>query len=215
MNQNLFRQYLYMSTTSLFNWVSVRGSASHERGPFLDQNLHSRDLGASLEFTVGRPWGNTSLIVGYSARDLLFRPAIREYFSTSSYVGVQRNFGKKFTAAILAEYLRSWRVNDDKFAIAQAMRPGARFEYHPNPRWTVQGSFVLSRGEGFHAYDNAQSEFLVSYVRPVHRGLEDGTDSVAVAYPTRFSFGVQQQTFYNFSGKDSTAILPVIRFTLF
>ena len=117
--------------------------------------------------------------------------------------------------AILAEYLRSWRVNDADFAIAQAMRPGARFEYHPNPRWTVQGSFVLSRGEGFHAYDNAQSEFLVSYVRPVHRGLEDGTGSVAVAYPTRFSFGVQQQTFYNFSGKDSTAILPVIRFTLF
>ena len=215
MNQNLFRQFLYMSTTPFFNWVSVRGSASHETGPFLDQNLHSRDLGASLEFTVGRPWGNTSLIAGYSARDLLFRPAIREYFSTSSYVGVQRNFGKKFTAAILAEYLRSWRVNDADFAIAQAMRPGARFEYHPNPRWTVQGSFVLSRGEGFHAYDNAQSEFLVSYVRPVHRGLEDGTGSVAVAYPTRFSFGVQQQTFYNFSGKDSTAILPVIRFTLF
>jgi hypothetical protein len=215
MNQNLFRQFLYMSTTSFFNWVSVRGSASHETGPFLDQNLHSRDLGASLEFTVGRPWGNTSLIAGYSARDLLFRPAIREYFSTSSYVGVQRNFGKKFTAAILAEYLRSWRVNDADFAIAQAMRPGARFEYHPNPRWTIQGSFVLSRGEGFHAYDNAQSEFLVSYVRPVHRGLEDGTGSVAVAYPTRFSFGVQQQTFYNFSGKDSTAILPVIRFTLF
>lgn len=215
MNQNLFRQFLYMSTTSFFNWISVRGSASHETGPFLDQNLHSRDLIGSLEFTVGRPWGNTSLIAGYSARDLLFRPLIREYFSTSSYVGVQRNFGKKFTAAILAEYLRSWRVNDDNFAIAQAMRPGARFEYHPNPRWTVQGSFVLSRGEGFHSYDNAQSEFLVSYVRPVHRGLADGTGDVAVAYPNRFSFGVQQQTFYNFSGKDSTAILPVIRFTLF
>jgi hypothetical protein len=215
MNQNLFRQFLYMSTTSFFNWISVRGSATRETGPFLGQDLHSRDLGASVEFTVGRPWGNTSLIAGYSVRDLLFRPAIREYFSTSSYVGIQRNFGKKFTAAILGEYLRSWRVNDDNFAIAQAMRPGARFEYHPNPRWTVQGSFVLSRGEGFHAYDNAQSEFLVSYVRAVHRGLQDGTGDISVAYPSRFSFGVQQQTFYNFSGKDSTAILPVVRFTLF
>ena len=95
------------------------------------------------------------------------------------------------------------------------MRPGARFEYHPSPRWDIQGSFVLSRGEGFHDYDNAQSEFLISYVRPVRRNLADGSGNVDVAYPTRFSFGVQQQTFYNFSGQNKTAILPVVRFTLF
>jgi tetratricopeptide (TPR) repeat protein len=215
MNQNLFRQYLYLSTSSFFNWVSVRGGITHETGPFLELDLHSRDVAGNLEFTVGHPWSNTTLIAGYSARDLLFRPAIREYYTTSSYVGVQHNFGKKFTAAVLGEYLRSWRVDGSNFAIAQAMRPGARFEYHPNPRWSVQGSFLLSRGEGFHDYDNAQSEFLVSYVRPVHRNLADGTGSVAVAYPTRFSFGIQQQTFYNFSGQNKTAILPVIRFTLF
>ncbi len=215
MNQNLFRQFLYMSTSSFFNWISVRGSASHETGPFTERDLHSRDLNGNLEFTVGRPWGNTAFIAGYSARDLLFRPAIREYYSTSSYLGVQRNFGKHLTAAILGEYLRSWRVEGNNFAIAQAMLPGARFEYHPNPRWSVQGSFLLSRGEGFHSYDNAQSEFVVSYLRPVHRGLADGEGNLNVAYPTRFSFGIQQQTFYNFSGGSRTAVLPVVRFTLF
>src|SRR5262249_32414522 len=56
MNQRLFRQYLYMNTSSLFNWFIIRGSAIHEAGPFTEQNLHSRDLGASLEFEVGRPW---------------------------------------------------------------------------------------------------------------------------------------------------------------
>ena len=74
MNQNLFRQFLYLSTSSFFNWVSVTGSAVHETGPFTEQNLHSRDDSANIEFTVGRPWGNTSLITGYSVRDLLFRP---------------------------------------------------------------------------------------------------------------------------------------------
>jgi len=215
MNQNLFRQFLYLSTSSFFNWISLQGSISRETGPFLERDLSSRELYGNLEFKVGRPWGNTAFIAGYSARDLLFNPVIREYYSTASYLGVQHQFGKRFTAAILAEYLRSWRVDGANFAIAQAMRPGARFEYHPNPRWSVQGSFVLSRGEGFHAYDNAQSEFLISYVRPVHHGLEDGSGTVDVSYPTRFSFGVQQQTFYNFSGQNQTAILPVVRFTLF
>jgi tetratricopeptide (TPR) repeat protein len=215
MNQNLFRQFLYLSTSSFFNWISVHGGVTRETGPFLERDLRSRDLAGNLEFNVGRPWGNTSLIAGYSARDLLFNPAVREYYTTSTYAGIQHNFGKRFTVAVLGEYLRSWRVDGRNFAIAQAMRPGARFEYHPSPRWDVQGSFLLSRGEGFHDYDNAQSEILISYVRPVRRSLEDGSGSLEVAYPTRFSFGVQQQTFYNFSGQNQTAILPVVRFTLF
>jgi len=215
MNQNLFRQFLYLSTNSFFNWVSVTASAIREAGPFTQQNLHSRDAAASMEFTVGRPWSSTSLITGYSARDLLFRPRIVEYFSTSSYLGLQHKFGRRLTAAVLAEYLRSWKVQDTHYAIAQAFLPGARFEFRANPRWTVQGSFLLSRGEGYHAYDNAQSEFLVSYIRPVRANLKDGTGEVPVAYPFRFSFGVQQQTFYNFGGSSRTTLLPVVHFTLF
>ena len=57
MSQNLFRQFLYIYTSSFFNWVSFSGSAQRETGPFIDQDLHSRDLFANVEFTVGRPWG--------------------------------------------------------------------------------------------------------------------------------------------------------------
>jgi Tfp pilus assembly protein PilF len=215
MNQNLFRQFLYMSTSSFFNWISVTGSAVHETGPFTEQNLHSRDDSANLEFTVGRPWGSTSLITGYSARDLLFRPLVEEYFNTSSYVGLQHHFGRRLTAAVLAEDLRSWRVQNTQYAIAQALLPGGRFDFRANARWSVQGSFILSRGVGYHAYDNAQSEFLVSYVRPIHGSVRDGISEVPVAYPMRFSFGVQQQTFYDFPGSGRTTVLPIVHFTLF
>jgi len=88
-----------MSSSSFFNWISVRGHAIHESGPFGEQDLHSRDASANLEFTVGRPWGNTALLTGYSVRGICcYRPAIREYFSTSTYVGMQHKFGKRLTA---------------------------------------------------------------------------------------------------------------------
>lgn len=215
MSQNLFRQFLYISTSSFFNWVQINGYAIREAGPFVDQNLNSRDASGDIEFTVGRPWGGTSLLTGYSARDLLFNPLVEEYFSTSSYAGVQHRFGTRFTAAILAEDLRSWRVQGTQYATAQAFLPGARFEIRPTPRWSVQGNFLLSRGEGYHEYDNAESEFVASYTRPVHSTLRDGTTGGAVSYPFRLSFGIQQQTFYSFAGTSKTVVLPVIHFTLF
>jgi tetratricopeptide (TPR) repeat protein len=215
MSQNLFRQFLYLSTSSFFNWVSINGSAIREAGPFIDQNLNSRDAAADLEFTVGRPWGHTSLLAGYSARDLLFRPLIEEYFNTSSYVGVQHKFGNRLTAAVLAEDLRSWRVQGLDYAIAQAFLPGARFEFRANPSWNFQGNFLLSRGEGYHEYDNAQSEFLVSYTRPLRGSLKDGSGGAPVGHPFRLSLGFQQQTFYEFAGSSRTTFLPIVHFTLF
>ncbi len=215
MSQNLFRQFLYISTSSFFNWVSINANAIREAGPFTDQNLNSRDASADVEFTVGHPWGQTALLTGYSVRDLLFNPLVQEYFNTSSYVGLQHKFGSRFTAAVLAEDLRSWRVQGTQYAIAQAFLPGARFEFRANPRWNFQGNFLLSRGEGYHEYDNAQSEFVVSYTRPIRGTSRDGTSGPSVAYPFRFSFGVQQQTFYDFAGSSRTVVLPVIHFTLF
>ena len=215
MSQNLFRQYLYISTSSFFNWVSVNASAIREAGPFTDQNLNSRDASASVEFTVGRPWGRTSLLTGYSSRDLLFNPVVQEYFNTSSYVGLQHKFGDRWTVALLAEDLRSWRVQGLQYATAQAFLPGARFEFRAKQRWNVQGSFLLSRGSGYHQYDNAQSEFLVSYSRSMRGTLKDSGGEVPVSYPLRISFGVQQQTFYDFAGSSRTTLLPVIHFNIF
>jgi len=217
MSQNLFRQFLYLHTSSFFNWVTLSASAEHETGPFIDQNLHSRDLFGNIEFTVGRPWGNTSLITGYSARDLLFRPFVEEYFNTTTYAGLQHKFGRRLTAAALVEDLRSWRVQNTQYAIAQALLPGGRFEFRATPRWSFQGSFVLSRGMGYHPYDNVQSEFLLSYVRPLHGSVREGSGDVPVSYPMRFSVGIEQQTFYDFpgSGSKTSTLLPVVHFTLF
>jgi tetratricopeptide (TPR) repeat protein len=215
LNQNLFRQFLYMSSSSLFNWLSISGSAIHETGPFTEKDLHSRDVSANLNFRIGRPWGNTALITGYSIRDILFRPLIREYFTTDVYGGIQRKFGKNLQLTVLADYLRSWRVEDTNFAIAQSIRPVAQVEYRVNPQWSIQGSFALSRGQGFHDYDNLQSGFLISYLKPLRRTLHDENEQVTVAYPLRFAFGIQQQQFYNFSGPDRSKFLPVIRLSFF
>ncbi|MGB7132550.1 MAG: tetratricopeptide repeat protein, partial [Candidatus Sulfotelmatobacter sp.] len=215
MSQNLFRQFLYVSSSSFFNWVSFNGYAIREAGPYTAANLNSRDASADVEFTVGHPWAPTSLLTGYSVRDLLYNPLVQEYFNTSSYAGVQHRFGNRLTAAVLAEDLRSWRVENTQYAIAQAFLPGARFELRANPRWTVQGNFLLQRGEGYHQYDNAESEFQVSYTRGLRNILKDGTAETTSSYPFRLSFGIQQQTFYSFAGTTRTAVLPVIHFTLF
>ena len=37
MNQNLFRQFLYLSTSSIANWLSLSGNVIREAGPFTDQ----------------------------------------------------------------------------------------------------------------------------------------------------------------------------------
>jgi len=216
MNQQLFRQFIYLNTSPFFNWLTVRGSAIHEAGPFALQDLHSRDLGASLEFEVGRPWGSNALVTGYSVRDLLFRPLIREFFTTSTWVGMEHKFGQKTSLTVLGKYVRSWRVQDLTFATAQALIPGARFEYKPNDRWSFDGSMDFTRGEGFHLYDNVQSGFLISYVKPIRRSVNDVNGSLNVDYPLRFSVGLQQQSFFSYTGTGSTsAFRPVVRISIF
>ena len=216
MNQQLFRQFLYMNTSPLFNWVTIRGSAIHESGPFSLQNLSSRDLGASLEFEVGRPWGHNALITGYSVRDLLFHPTVREFFTTDTWVGMEHKFGDKLALTVLGKYIRSWRVQDLTFATAQALIPGARIEYKRNERWSFDGSLDFTRGEGFHLYDNVQSGFLISYVRPLRRSVSDVNGPLNVDYPLRFSVGIQQQTFYGYTGTGGTSSFrPVVKLSIF
>jgi tetratricopeptide (TPR) repeat protein len=216
LNQNLIRQFLYLNSSPFFNWLTVRGSAIHESGPFTDQNLHSRDLGATLEFQVGRPWGRNSFVTGYGVRDLLFRPAIREFFTTQTWAGVEHRFGDRLAVTGLGKYVRSWRVDGLTFGTAQILVPGARFEFKPNDHWAVDGAFDFSRGEGFHTYDNAQSGFLITYMKPLRRNMNDGTGAIPVDYPLRISFGLQQQSFFSFTGPGKTSTFrPVIRVSLF
>ncbi|HEY1800232.1 MAG TPA: tetratricopeptide repeat protein [Terriglobales bacterium] len=215
LNQDLFRQFLYVYSSPFWNWLSFTGDAIHESGPFTEQKLSSRDNSASLNFVVGRPWGKTALITGYQARDVQFHPVISEYYTTSVYAGVRRKFGENLEVSAFAEYLRSWRVQDAFWANAEALRPAFRMNYTVSKHWDVQASGIWSRGEGFHAYDNMNDQFLVTYVRPVERSVHDGVGDVPVSYPMSFSFGIQQQTFYDFSGKGRNTFLPVIRLAIF
>jgi hypothetical protein len=216
LDENLFRTYLYVNTSPLFHWLSVKATGIYEAGPFTEQNLHSRDLVGDLEFEVGRPWGHTSFITGYHVRDLLFRPAIREFFTTSTFGGLQRTFHDTWTLTVLATYVRSWRVQDNQFAIAQILVPGVRFEYQIRKRWTLDANFYYTHGEGFNIYNNVQSGFLVSYMKPLRRRYNDGSGEISVDYPLRFSFGLQQQSFYNFPGSTGTYNLrPVLSVSFF
>ncbi len=215
LNQNLFRQFAYMSTSALGNWLALRGEAFHESGPFTLQSLHSSEVGARLQFIVGRPWGRTQFITAYDVRDLLFRPLIREFYSTSASAGVQHKFGERLRVAVLGEYIRSWRVQDLSYWIAQAARPAGQVEWKPSRRWSATGDFAFSRGEGIHDYDNVLSSFFISYNKPLRRNVSDSLGQVSVEYPVRFSFGFQDAEYFSIAGHGQTVLRPVVRLTLF
>jgi hypothetical protein len=99
--------------------------------------------------------------------------------------------------------------------LGQALRPAVDFTYKPLRNWEVEGNFSFSRGMGIHQYDNVNSGIFVSYIRSVRRVQEDGAGSVPIDYPLRFSVGLQQQQFFNFSGHGGSTYLPVVRVSLF
>ncbi len=216
LDQNLLREYLYLQTSPLFQWLAVRGFAIREAGPYTRQPLRSRDLAANLEFRVGRPWGHTFMVTGYYVRDILYHPQPSEFFSTSAWGGLERQFGEKVTVTVLAKYLRAWRVQGVTFTTGQVLVPGTRVEIKPAERWTVSAAFDLSRGEGFQMYNNYQTGVLVSYMKPLRRRINDGGEALNVDYPLSFSFGIEQQSFYNYNGAGRSSFFrPVIKISLF
>ena len=215
MDQNLFRQFLYVSSSPIGNWLSFSGDLIREAGPFTEQDLHSRDFSGEIEFRVGRPWGKTALITGYKGRDVLFGPSVHEFYETSDYGGLQHKFGEKLSVSGIAEYMRAWRVEGRSWVIAQTLRPGFSLDAHPTERWSISASGSWSQGKGMHAYDNVTGGFLISYTKPLRASLNDGAETTEVVYPLRFSLGVQQQTFYSFANQRKTSIVPVFKLTLF
>ena len=116
---------------------------------------------------------------------------------------------------VVGEYIRSWRVHDNVFFEAQAMRPAFGFNYQPTSHWGVQGDFAWARGETDHTYDNAHTDFLVTYTHPVHRTMDDGLGETPVQYPLQFSFGLQQEQYFNFTGTGQSRFVPVFRLSVF
>jgi tetratricopeptide (TPR) repeat protein len=217
LNQNLLREFMYVSSSSFYNWLSVRGSLYHESGPFTQQNLSSNDVGGQIEFRVGRPWGKTAFITGYTRRNLTYSPLVRQFFTTSTYAGIQRKFWDKLTVTALGEYIRSFRVQDTLTATAQALRPGGTIEYRPNLSWSVNAQFAYTRGEVLQDYNNFYTAAFVSYQRPLRRVITDSAGSFPVDYPLRFSVGVETEEFPNFMGaiKSTQMVRPIFRLSVF
>jgi len=215
MNQNLFRQFLYMSTSSFFNMVSASGYAIREAGPFTESAQHSRLLAGALNFRIGRPWGRTALVTGWGASDEQFSPVISEDYYTSAYLGLEHRFSERLHFRAVAEDLRAWRIFGGKYAIAQALRPAGSVEFSPTRNWSLQASAAYSRNMGSHIYDAVQGGFAISYAMPFHRGYKDERGKVELHYPIRFSAGIQQETFFNFTGGKRDQFRPYLSISLF
>ena len=89
------------------------------------------------------------------------------------------------------------------------------FEYKPTPNWSVEAHGAYDRGMGIHDYDNVQSGFFISYMKSLRRMLDDGAGQVPVEFPIRFSIGLQQDNFMNFTGSGRAIFRPVFRLSLF
>jgi tetratricopeptide (TPR) repeat protein len=215
MNQNLFRIYSYMSTSSFFNAVSVSGYVMRESGPFTESNLHSRALAGAIDFRVGEPWGKTALVTGWGANDQLFTPENFENYYTSSYVGLERRFGERLDLRAVAEDLRAWRVVGKRSGIAQNLRPAGTVDFVPKRNWDIQAAMAYSDTRSFHVYDAIQSGFSVSYGLPIHRKFNDQSTDVVLQYPIRFAAGMQEETFFNFSSAHSQQLRPYVGITIF
>jgi hypothetical protein len=219
LNQNLFRVFTYMSTSSFFNLISVSGFVLREAGPFTEENLHSATLAGALDFRVGAPWGKAALITGWGASKQTFNPLTNENYYTSSYVGLERRFGERLDVKALVEDLRAWRIvetnSGSNSAIAQAVRPVATVQYSPARNWSMQATAAYSNTLGFHDYDAVQSGFSASYAVPFHRGFKEETGEVSLQYPIRFSGGIQQESFFNFPGVHSEQFRPYFNISLF
>jgi len=215
LNQNLFRQFAYLSTTSFFNLISVSGYVIHEAGPFTESKNSSSAVIGAVDFRVGAPWGNTAFLTGWGSNDQKFSPVSYENYLTSSYAGFDRRFGEKANVKAVIEDLRSWRIVAGNSGIAQNLRPAGTFDFTPNHRWDFQLTSAYSSTRSFHVYDQVQNGFSVSYARPFHRRFNDQSGDLVLQYPIRFSGGIQQETFFNFPGPKSEQFRPYVRITLF
>jgi hypothetical protein len=68
---------------------------------------------------------------------------------------------------------------------------------------------------GFHVYDAVQSGFAVSYAKALGRSFNDGGEELPLRYPIRFSAGIRQESFFNFTGGNGQQFRPYVSITIF
>jgi hypothetical protein len=215
MNQNLFRVFTYVSTSSFFNALAVSGYVIRESGPFTQINLSSRATAGAVDFRVGAPWGKTALVTGWGANDQVFSPGNLENFYTASYLGIERRFSERLNVRAVVEDLRAWRVVGTRSGIAQNLRPAGTIDFVPKRNWEIQASTAFSSTRGFHVYDMSQNALSVSYAMQFRRGFNGEGGRETLKYPIRFSAGLQTESFLNFSGGQSQQLRPYLQMSIF
>lgn len=216
MDQNLFRVFTYVTTSSLFNAISASGYVIREAGPFTESNLSSQQFTAAVDFRVGSPWGRTALLTGWGESKQTFSPVNYQNYYTSSYIGLERRFGDHLDVRAMAEDVRSWRVVGLNSGIAQNLRPAGGVDYTFKRNWDLQANSAYSSVRGFHVYDATQSGVSISYAMPFrHKVSGNEAGPLTYAYPIRFAAGVQDESFFNFPGAHSQQLRPYIGITIF
>ena len=214
-NQNLIREFTYITSSSFFDALSFSGYVIHEHGPFTDTSLHSSLMTAALDFRVGAPWGKTALVTGWGYSDQKYSPQNYENYFTSSYIGLERRFGPRINVRAMLEDIRAWRVFGGNSGIAQNLRPAGMVDFTPRKNWDIQASSAWSSTRSFHVYDALQNGFSISYAKPFRRKMTDAGGPVTFTYPLRFSAGLQEEAFYNFSGSHNQQLRPYFGITIF
>jgi tetratricopeptide (TPR) repeat protein len=215
MNQNLFRLFAYVSTSSFFNALSVSGYVIRESGPFTEIPLRSSTVTGAVDFRVGAPWGKTALVTGWGATAQRFSPVAFENYYTSSYIGLERKVTQRLNIRAVLEDVRSWRIEDGHSGIAQNLRPAGTVDFAPARNWQLKFSSAYSSTRSFHVYDATENSFSVSYAKPFRHGFNDRAGSVTLRYPIRFSAGIQQESFFNFPGSRSEQFRPYVQVSIF
>ena len=221
MDQNLFRVFTYVTTSSFFNVLSADGYFIRESGPFTETPISSHTLTGAFDFRVGAPWGNTALVTGWGRTDQQFPSQVfgfSENYFTSSYIGLSRRFSTHLNVQALAEDLRSWRIvpfSPLHSAISQALRPAGTIDFSPSRNWAIEASTAFEDTRGFHVYDMTENGISVSYMRPFGNTYNDETGEVHLKFPIRLSAGIQEEMFPNFTHGQNQQFRPYVSINLF
>ncbi len=149
------------------------------------------------------------------SNDQLFKPVNNEDYYTSSYVGIEHRFSERLNLRAIAEDLRAWRIVGSRWGNAQDLRP-AGISTSLRTQTGISSFHPPTPAPGVFRYlDAIQNGFSVSYARPFRRRFVDDSGSVILQYPIRFSAGLQEESFFNFSGTQSQQLRPYVQISIF
>ncbi len=215
LNQNLFRLFGYVSTSSFFNALSVSGFVIRETGPFTNSNLRSTAVSSGVDFRVGAPWGKTAFVTGWGASDEQFSPSAYENYFTSCMRVSNAVSASGSTSGQLPKTCVPGALSAPTPASPRTCARRAPWISKLRATGLSRAQPAYSNTRSFHVYDATQNGLSVSYARPFGRKYNDDSGELELKYPIRFSGGIQEQTFINFTGGKTTQFRPYIGISLF